>query len=221
MLTDVFPVYGLVLRTPRLELRLPSPEQLAALGELAGSGVHDPARMPFTVAWTDRPPVERARSVLQHHWEVLSRLAPQHWTLAFAVLAGGEAVGFQDVGATDFAVLREVSTGSWLGLRHQGRGIGTEMRAAVLELAFAGLGAELAMSAAATDNPASLAVSRKLGYVPDGTERIAVRGAASEHVRLRLDRAAWEAHRTVPVEIEGLEPCRELLDAPVTASHGS
>jgi DNA-binding FadR family transcriptional regulator/RimJ/RimL family protein N-acetyltransferase len=217
VLTDVFPPYGLVVRTPRLELRLPSPEQLAALGELAGAGVHDPALMPFTVAWTDQPPAERARSVLQHHWDVLSRFSPQRWTLAFAVLAGGEPVGFQDIGATDFAVLGEVSTGSWLGLRHQGRGIGTEMRAAVLELAFGGLGAALATSAAATDNPASLAVSRKLGYVPDGTERIAVRGAASEHVRLRLDRGAWEAHRTVPVRIEGLEPCRELLGAPVAA----
>jgi RimJ/RimL family protein N-acetyltransferase len=221
VLTDVFPLYGLVVRTPRLELRLPSPEHLAALGELAGEGVHDPAQMPFTVAWTDQPPGERARSVLQHHWDVLSRLSPQRWTLAFAVLAGGEPVGFQDMSGTDFAVLREVATGSWLGLRHHRRGIGTEMRAAVLELAFAGLGAELATSAAATDNPASLGVSRKLGYVPDGTERVAVRGAASEHVRLRLDRAAWAAHRSVPVTIEGLEPCRELLGAPVPASRGA
>ena len=211
MLTDVLPVYGLVLRTPRLELRLPSYEQLAALGELAGEGVHDPALMPFTVAWTDQPPADRARSVVQHHWEVLSRLSPQRWTLAFAVLCDGVPVGFQDMGGTDFAVLREVATGSWLGLRHQGRGIGTEMRAAVLELAFAGLGAGHAISAAATDNPASQAVSRKLGYAADGIERVAVRGRASEHVRLRLDRDAWAAHRTVPVTIEGLEPCRELL----------
>jgi RimJ/RimL family protein N-acetyltransferase len=221
VLTDVFPPYGLVLRTPRLELRLPSPEQLAALGELAGEGVHDPARMPFTVAWTDLPPGPRARSVLQHHWDVLSRLAPQRWTLAFAVLAGGEPVGFQDMSGTDFAVTREVATGSWLGRRHHGRGIGTEMRAAVLHLAFAGLGAELATSAAATDNPASLRVSRKLGYADNGIERIAVRGVRSEHVRLRIDRAGWEAHRSVPVEIEGLEPCRDLLGAPVTASRGS
>ena len=33
MLTDVWPLFGLVLRTPRLELRSPSLEQLAALAE--------------------------------------------------------------------------------------------------------------------------------------------------------------------------------------------
>ena len=60
MLTDVWPLFGLVLRTPRLELRLPSLERLAELGELAAEGVHDPAVMPFFVAWTDRPPAERA-----------------------------------------------------------------------------------------------------------------------------------------------------------------
>jgi RimJ/RimL family protein N-acetyltransferase len=213
VLTDVFPLYGLVLRTPRLELRLPSLEQLAALGELADEGVHDPAVMPFTVPWTDQPPGVRGRAVMQHHWLRLSELAPGRWTLPFVVLHAGEPVGMQDVGGRDFAVTREVATGSWLGLRHHGRGIGTEMRAAVLQLAFAGLGAEYALSAAATDNPASRAVSRKLGYADDGVERVAVRGIASEHVRLRLGRAAWERRPAVPVTIEGLEPCRELLGA--------
>lgn len=218
MLTDVWPLYGLVLRTPRLELRLPSPQELAALGELADDGVHDPAVMPFTVPWTDQPPGVRARAVLQHHWAGLAAVTPAKWTLALAVLADGEPVGFQDVGATDFAVLREVHTGSWLGRRHHGRGTGTEMRAAVLHLAFAGLGAGHATSAAATDNPASRGVSRRLGYAEDGIERVAVRGAVSTHVRLRIDRAAWAAHRTVPVQVDGLEPCRELLGAGLSAA---
>lgn len=63
MLTDVWPLFGLVLRTPRLELRLPSLEQLARLGRLADEGVHDPALMPFLAPWTDLPPGARARSV--------------------------------------------------------------------------------------------------------------------------------------------------------------
>jgi RimJ/RimL family protein N-acetyltransferase len=211
VLTDVWPLFDLVLRTPRLELRLPSLDQLAALGELSGEGVHDPAVMPFTVPWTDQPPPERARSVLQWQWRLWAGLTPQRWSLGFVVLTDGEVAGTQELSAADFAVLHEVDTGSWLGLRHHGRGIGTEMRAAVLHLAFAGLGAEWATSAAATDNPASRAVSRKLGYAEDGVERVAVRGVVSTHVRLRLDRAAWEAHRTVPVAVEGLDPCRELL----------
>lgn len=217
MLTDVWPLFGLVLRTPRLELRLPSLEQLAALGELAAEGVHDPAVMPFITEWTDRPPAERARSVLQYQWSRWAELTPRKWTLELLVSAGDTVLGLQGMGATDFALTREVHTGSWLGRRHHGRGYGTEMRAAVLHLAFAGLGADQARSGALSDNAASLNVSRKLGYVEDGTSRQAVRDRQTTELRLLLDRAGWAAHRTVPVEIEGLEPCRPLLGAEVTA----
>lgn len=211
VLSDVWPLFGLGLRTPRLELRLPSPEQLAALGELAAEGIHDPAVMPFLTPWTDAPPLERARSVLQYQWSLWGSWTPRKWTLEFAVLVDGEVVGLQGIGATDYVVTREVGTGSWLGLRHHGRGIGTEMRAAVLDLAFAGLGAEFAVSEAASDNVPSLRVSRKLGYAADGLSRYSVRDLPTTHQRLRLDRSAWAAHRTVPVEIEGLEPCLPLL----------
>ena len=221
MLTDVWPLFGLVLRTPRLELRSPSPEQLAALAELADEGVHDPATMPFLVPWTDLPPGPRGRSVVQHQWRQWGALTPQRWTLNFAVLAGGEPVGIQDVGGTEFAVTREVHTGSWLGRRHQGRGIGTEMRAAVLHLAFAGLGADWAVSSAATDNPASIGVSRKLGYADDGIQLEVVRGQRRTELRFRLDRQTWAARQTVPVRIDGLEPCLELLGAVNPAAAGA
>jgi hypothetical protein len=56
-------------------------------------------------------------------------------------------------------------------------------------------------------------VSRKLGYADDGVQLHAVRGQVMVDQRFRIDRAGWEAHRTVPVEIERLEPCRELLGA--------
>ncbi|MFL6131130.1 MAG: GNAT family N-acetyltransferase [Mycobacteriales bacterium] len=222
MLTDVWPLFGLVLRTPRLELRLPSPEQLAALGELAAEGVHDPAAMPFLVPWTDSPPAERARSALQYQWSQWGRWTPRDWRLELAVLAAGQAIGLQGLGATDFAVTRQVHTGSWLGRRHHRQGYGTEMRAAVLHLAFAGLGAEQARSGALADNAASLAVSRKLGYVEDGTARHCVRDRLVTDRRLLLDRARWEAHRTVPVQIDGLPPCLPLLGlAPVGPAGGA
>src|SRR5690242_5670857 len=202
-----------MLRTPRLELRSPSPEQLAALAELADEGVHDPATMPFLVPWTDLPPGPRGRSVVQHQWRQWGALTPQRWTLNFAVLAGGEPVGIQDVGGIEFAVTREVHTGSWLGRRHQGRGIGTEMRAAVLHLAFAGLGADWAVSSALDGNDASIGVSRKLGYADDGIAVQAVRGRRRIDRRFRIDRETWAARQTVAVEIAGLEPCLELLGA--------
>lgn len=213
MLTDVWPLFGLVLRTPRLELRVPSLEQLAALAALAEEGVHDPAEMPFLVPWTDLPPGPRGRSVMQYQWRTWSELSPDRWRLELVVLAEGRPVGLQGIGAQDFAVTREVATGSWLGRRHQGRGIGTEMRAAVLHLAFAGLGAAWAVSSALSGNAASIGVSRKLGYADDGIAVQAVRGQRRTDQRFRIDRETWAARQTVPVRIEGLEPCRELLGA--------
>ena len=113
----------------------------------------------------------------------------------------------QALKAADFAILREVHTGSWIGRRYQGRGIGTEMRAAVLSLAFDDLHAEYARSTAHSDNAASLGVSRKLGYVDDGVDHLVVRGQAINAQRLLLDRATWRARRPLRVRVSGLEAC--------------
>ena len=211
MIADHWPLYDLRLRTPRLELRLPTPDDLGALAALAADGVHDPGVQPFLVAWTDEDPAVRARSVLQWHWRQLSRWSADDWSLQFAVLADRVPIGTQEVAGARFATLREVSSGSWLGRAHQRRGYGTEMRAAVLHLAFQCLGAEYATTEAFDDNHASYGVSRKLGYLDDGVARHVVRGRAVLGRRLRLDRAGWDAARAVPVTVEGLESCRTMF----------
>ncbi|MER5641064.1 GNAT family protein [Kitasatospora sp. NPDC002227] len=214
MISDHWPLLNLTLRTPRLELRLPSEPELAALADLAAEGVHEPERMPFVVPWTDRPPAERARGVVQHHWLRRGTWTPQDWALNLVVFAEGEVAGLQTLAARDFGTLRQVTSGSWLGLRHQGRGIGTEMRAAVLELAFAGLGAREAVSGAFEDNESSYAVSLKHGYQPDGIERYVVRGRPVTSRRLRLPRERWAELPHPPVSITGLTPCLELFGLP-------
>lgn len=207
-----WPLFDLVLTTARLELRLPTLRQLDSLGQLAAAGVHDPAIMPFSTPWTDAPPQQRAVSTMQWHWSQWASWQPTAWRLDCVVLLNGRVVGTQGVGATDFAVRREVATGSWLGKDFQGQGIGTEMRAAVLHLAFAGLGADWATSGAFETNPASLAVSRKLGYREDGIEQHAVRGQAAVLRRLRLSQADWHvAAIHPPPAIAGLEGCRHMF----------
>jgi hypothetical protein len=114
--------------------------------------------------------------------------------------------------------VREVGSFSWLGLRHHGQGIGTEMRAAVLDLAFAGLGAAEATSGAFEDNGPSLRVSAKLGYEPDGIERLAADGRTTTTRRLRLSRRRWEEFRQVPVTISGLGPCLPMFGVPPISS---
>jgi RimJ/RimL family protein N-acetyltransferase len=196
-----------------LELRLPDHADLAALAALAAAGVHDPQSQPFSVGWTDEEPAVRALSTMQYHWRCWGAWTPEHWELNLVTRLDGTVVGMQGMSASDYAVLREVHTGSWLGIAHHGRGIGTAMRAAVLALAFEGLGAEYASSEAFTDNPASLGVSRKLGYADDGIARRVSRGRPATLRRLRLDRASWQAHRTLDVTVTGLDPCLPLFGA--------
>jgi RimJ/RimL family protein N-acetyltransferase len=211
VLQDYWPLQGLRLTTPRLELRLATDVELGELADLAALGIHDPAEMPFLVPWTDLPPLDLGRSVLQWAWRLKATWTPQSWSLPLAVFFDGRIVGMQDLRAAEFAVLREVTTGSWLGRAYQGQGIGTEMRAAALHLAFDGLAAENATSGARDDNAASRRVSAKLGYADDGVERHVVRDQPVAFRRLRLSRAQWLAHRTTPVVVEGLEPCRFLF----------
>jgi len=211
MIAEHWPLFGLRLRTPRLELRVPDLTDLAGLAEVAAAGVHDPAAMPFVVPWTDGSPGEIARNTLQFQWRAWGQWSPDDWSLNFVTVHEDRVIGTQALDARQFATLREVGTGSWLGRDHHGRGFGTEMRAAVLELAFGGLDAQWAVSEAFADNAASYGVSRKLGYADDGIARHVVRGAAVTGRRLRLDRAGWAAARTVDVRIEGLAPCLPLF----------
>lgn len=203
-----WPLHGLRIRTPRLELRLPDEALLDELASVGADGVHAPDRMPFIVPWTDGEPDEVGRATYQHVLGTIAGWTEKDWHLSLAVLHEGKAVGRQDVMGREFGVRREVMTGSWLGLPHQGQGIGTEMRAAALHLAFEGLGARYAVSDARTDNAGSLGVSRRLGYEPDGLQIEVIRREAVTLRRLRLDRAGWEKHRSVDVTVEGLDACR-------------
>ncbi|WP_250563983.1 GNAT family N-acetyltransferase [Sphaerisporangium fuscum] len=200
-----WPLLNLRLTTPRLELRLPSLDDLDELADRALEGVHDPGWMPFAVPWTDAPAEELPGNVVRFHLGVMSGWTPDSWCCNFVVVHEGRVIGVQDLRASDFPITREVGTGSWLGRAYQGKGLGTEMRAAVLHLAFRGLGARTAVSSAFVHNPASLTVSRKLGYQPDGLSVHQVRGRRAVDQRLRLDADAFTD--PVPVEIHGLEPC--------------
>jgi RimJ/RimL family protein N-acetyltransferase len=203
---DFSPLFGLRLRTPRLELRLPAPEELETFREVALAGVHPPEFMPFAIAWTDDPELVDFlgyHELRRHEW------TPDAWGLELGVWLDGEPVGVQAMTATEFPATLTVSTGSWLGQRFQRRGIGTEMRTAVLELAFRGLGAEVARSGAIDGNAASLRVSQKLGYREVGRSTVAPRGEVVGHADLEIRRDDWQA--PFAVEIEGLGICLPLF----------
>jgi RimJ/RimL family protein N-acetyltransferase len=202
--TDLWPLFGIVVRTPRLELRSVDPDLSYTIAALAAEGIHDPATMPFLLPWTDVASPELERNCLRHYWEQWAGVRPEAWNLSFAVVVDGEVHGIQAVHTADFAILRTFDTGSWLGRRFHGRGTGSEMRAAVLHLMFAGLGAREATTSAFDDNAPSLAVTRSLGYEPDGRETRRRRDEAGEILRFRLPRERWERQRRDDIEIDGL-----------------
>ncbi|MEV0591285.1 GNAT family N-acetyltransferase [Nonomuraea cavernae] len=204
-----WPLFDLSVTTPRLELRYPSLADLDELGERAAEGVHDEETMPFLFPWSDAGPAERARSTVQYHFRQWAEFGPAAWSIDLVAVFEGQIVGTQGFSAADFLVMREVGSGSWLGRRFQGLGLGTEMRAAMLHLAFAGLGAEYATTEAFVDNPASLAVTAKCGYRDDGVTRHLRRGEPAVMRRFRLARTDWKP--LDGVRIHGLEPCLPLF----------
>ena len=206
-----WPLFQLRIETPRLILSYPTDADLNALNAVVDRGIHDPDVMPFAIPWTDDPPDIRPKNSLQFWWGTRASWKPTQWMLTLMVTAAGEIVGAQDLRATDFATTRQVATGSWLGQSYQGQGIGREMRAAILHFAFEGLGAERAISEAFEDNPASLAVSRALGYVDNGDEVMPRRGRPARLIRLRLNRATWERNRRDDIRIYGLEACLPMF----------
>ncbi len=209
-MTDVAPLYELRVRTPRLELRLGTHEELVELGRLAERGTHAPEEMPFAVAWTDRiGEPDFLDGFVEYHESHLRDWSPEHWELGLLVWERGTLAGTQGIFAKSFAKTRHVGTGSWLGREFQGRGIGTEMRAAVLELAFLGLGAAETESDWLAGNEASRRVSEKLGYVELGVGSLSPRGIPVPAHDVRITREAWVC--PMEVAIEGLEPCLPLF----------
>ncbi len=185
------PLSRLRLRTPRLELHIATRAEARRLFRVAEAGIHDPTAMPFEVPWTDELDEE---DFVSH---VTGSTAD---SIRFVAFLDGAPIGVQAVDVHP----EWVSTGSWLGQTYQGRGLGTEMRAAVLTYAFDVRRAPVARSGAIAGNPQSLGVSRKLGYEVVGTHLVSPRGSPVEHtdVEVRSDRF----RSPVPVSVDGVEP---------------
>ena len=210
-LADAWPLFGLRIRSERLVMRLPTESDLLRLMAVARAGIHPDGEMPFGVAWSTSPSPAFERGFLRHHWDTWAHWAPESWKLNLMVELDGAPIGSQSVHADQFPVFRTVNTGSWLGRPFQGRGLGTEMRSAVLAFAFDGLGARMADSSAFLDNTASNRVSRKLGYEENGHAMLAPEGIARETQLFRMTAARWRSRPRPPVALDGLDACRELF----------
>lgn len=210
-LVRIWPLFGLRLHTPRLVLTPVRDAHLPELIDAALAGIHDPAEMPFSMPWTDAPPDVLPGETAKFLWRSRAAVSPEEWSINFAVLHEGRVVGLQDLAATSFDLLRRVRSGSWLTQSVQGRGLGTEMRAAVLQFAFDHLGATSAASEAVDSNAASLGVSRRLGYTSNGTTLVQARpGQAQELQHVLLHREDFRSPDW-SLDVRGLAAVLPLL----------
>ena len=216
-LAQLWPLFGLRIRTARLDLRLPREDDLPGLARAARM-ISGPGEPQLQMTWMYQPSPGMERELLQWHWRALAHWKPDSWNLPLAVFADGEPIGRQDLFADDYPRVRAVGTGSWLTRGLQGNGYGTEARAAVLELAFGCLAALEANSLFVGGNHASERVSRKLGYVDNGqkAKHRDGQGRVTEY-RLRLDRETWQAmRRQGEVDISGVEACLPMFGLPAS-----
>ncbi|WP_082046361.1 GNAT family N-acetyltransferase [Arthrobacter sp. L77] len=210
-LVSIWPLFGLVLTTPRLVLTPVRDEHLPELIDAVLAGIHDPGEMPFSVPWTDAPREVLITETAKHQWRLRAGVSTDAWAINFAVLHEGRVIGVQDLTAHSFPLLRRVGSGSWLTRSAQGLGLGTEMRAAVLQFAFDHLGATSAVSEAAAWNGASLGVSTRLGYALNGTTLVeARRGEVDVQQNLLLARADFVRPGWV-AGVQGVEAVLDLL----------
>ena len=180
------PLLGLRVQAGPVELRGITDDLLGPLADLA-TDIHEPDLMPFSFPWSLTPAPDMPRNVAQYHWSKRATFSPAQWTADFAVFFDGELVGSQGFTTRDYLVVRGGETGSWLNRRFQGRGIGTAMRQVMCAFVFDHLDAKYITSAAFTDNPASLAVSRKTGYADNGVDRVTRLGKPAIMRRIVLE----------------------------------
>jgi RimJ/RimL family protein N-acetyltransferase len=207
-----YPPLLVEVTTPRLRLRGATDELLEGLLPVVRSGVVVGDEAPFDdpMSLYDGSP-EREWRWLRGVWGARTRADPTLWRLCFVVDVEGRLVGMQDLVAENFPSFGVVGTFSWLAPDARGRGIGREMRAAILHLAFAGFDAQEATSDAFVDNGASNAVSRALGYEENGFTWATRRKEPAQIRRWVISRERWEANQRTDISLSGVEECRPVL----------
>jgi RimJ/RimL family protein N-acetyltransferase len=210
-----YPLLGLRVSTPTLELRGATDELLDELADLvrAGKTHADPAPYDDPMSFYETDPDLRVAKWLRAVWRRRGTVEPDMWRLYFVVVVDGRPVGEQSLTGMSFSTLGTVATFSWLSVDERGQGLGREMRAAILHLAFEGLGAKEAGSDAFVDNQGSNAISRGLGYQPNGSDWATRQGEPALLNRWRLTRDDWEQRRRDDIELHGVEACGNLLSS--------
>ncbi|GEP28744.1 succinyl-CoA transferase Rv0802c [Cryobacterium levicorallinum] len=208
---NLWPPFGLTVTCGPVTLTPVRDSDLPSLVALAQSGIHARTEMPFGFPWTLGSTDEVRLRLMQYHWAQRAAMEPASWTLETTVRFNDEIVGCQSISTRDYLITRTGETGSWLGEKHHGQGIGTLMRQTIAAFMFDHLKAAEVTSAAFTDNPASLAVSRKVGYQDNGVDRLKRRDgevALSKKLVLTAESLSRPRHQ---LKVDGASQLQKFL----------
>ena len=202
----IWPLFGLEIETPRLLLRPVRDEDLPQLTQAALDGVHEPDQTPFGFPWTDALPADLPRNLASYQWSLRNRVAPNDWTVAFAVHCDGKVSAHRtwpltttQMGSPSIRIVAHAKcAGQRLGyrdarrtaavrVRHSRRPLGRVQRN-VVERTFAGR------------------IGENSGYELNGVTRASPRSGQpvdEQKVRLareRFNRPPWQ------IKVRGAEP---------------
>ncbi|ROR66930.1 GNAT family N-acetyltransferase [Agrococcus jenensis] len=208
-----YPPLNVRVTTPRIQLAGATDELLAELQQVVhdGKATADPAPYDDPMSLYEADPDVRVRKWLQAIWRGRGSVTPDFWRLQFVVVVDGRPVGMQDLIGDRFSTYGTAVSFSWLSSDERRRGIGVEMRQAILHLAFDGFGASEATTEAFLDNAGSDGVSRSVGYEPNGLVWASRRGEPGLMQRWRLTREAWLERRRDDIDLRGVEDCKATL----------
>jgi RimJ/RimL family protein N-acetyltransferase len=174
---------GPVLRTERLILRAPRPDDATDIAALLNDRriAVNTARVPHPYTRAD---AETFIARPQDRDEATFMV-----TLPDGTLVGGCGVGKLRGDAPDI--------GYWFGVPYWGRGFATEAARAVIDHAFDALGHDRLLGGARVSNPASRRVLEKCGFEWTGVvlQRVRALGSSVPCDRFRLERERWASQR--------------------------
>ncbi|MFN3349670.1 GNAT family N-acetyltransferase [Pseudorhodoplanes sp.] len=173
-----------VLETERLILRAPTLEDAKHVAALANDKriAENTRRIPH--------PYSRADAE-----DFIATANTPKGDIAFLIATrAGLPIGACGIATQDDAV---PEIGYWLGVKHWGKGYGTEAVRALIDFAFTELGNESLSAGARVTNPASRRILEKCGFQWTGVGLCRIRALHSSAPidRFRLDRGLWAALR--------------------------
>lgn len=132
--------------------------------EVVKRDFHASDHTPFSSGWSNYPPLERSRRYRRWLERSLKDGTSAKANIVLGLMREDVFMGSTNCLITQEDHSRTVTTGSWIVLEQQGKGIGTSMREMALILAFDALRCTRAISSAFSDNHASNAVNLRTGY---------------------------------------------------------